>query len=365
MIFALGLPNAIISYLGLYKIEDHFSQFILKKGLKIVLLASIIPSGIYFFFKEFIASDIFGNIKLIPYLKIIAFTLPFAIIHEFILNFFIATKKFLKFNIFMFLVPNFIFLLLLATISIQNENESLTFVFYSIAISITLIMECFFAFKKTETAIFKKLSTKQILQFSSPMMVSSLFLFLLNWTDVFMLGFLTSTREVGIYNVAYKLASLSMLVIISVNVVLAPKISELYQSNQLIELHKTIRKLTRIVFLITIPIVLFLIIFSEFILGMFGTNFIEGQTALIIITIGMLLNVLTGNVDQILNMTDNPKILKNITLFGFVITVALNSFLIPKYGINGAAIASLITNIVFNVVCLLYIKKKLGFYTFI
>jgi O-antigen/teichoic acid export membrane protein len=365
MIFALGLPNAIISYLGLHKIEDHFSQFILKKGLKIVLLSSIIPSGVYFFFKEFIALDIFGNSKLIPYLKIIAFTLPFAIIHEFILNFFIATKKFLKFNIFMFLVPNFIFLLLLATISISNENESLTFTFYSIAISITLIIEFFFAFKKAEVAIFDKLSTKQILQFSSPMMLSSLFLFLLNWTDVFMLGFLTSTREVGIYNLAYKLASLSMLVIISVNVVLAPKISELYQSNQLLELHKTIQKVTRIVFLITIPIVLFLIIFSEFILGMFGTNFIEGKTALIIIAIGMLFNVLTGNVDQILNMTNSPKILKNITLFGFVINVALNSFIIPKYGINGAAIASLITNIVFNALCLLYIKKKLGFYTFI
>lgn len=365
MIFALGLPNAIISYLGLHKIEDHFSQFILKKGLKIVIIATIIPSGFYFFFKEFIALDIFGNIKLIPYLKIIAFTLPFAIIHEFILNFFIATKNFLKFNVFMFLVPNSIFLLFLIIISISKENESLTLVFYSISISITLIVECFFAFKKTETAIFEKLSTKQIIQFSSPMMVSSLMLFLLNWTDVFMLGFLTSTRDVGIYNLAYKLASLTMLVIISMNVVLSPKISELYQSNKLIELHKTIKNVTRIVFLMTIPIVLFLIIFSEFILEMFGANFIEGKMALLIIAIGMLLNVLTGNVDQILNMTNNQKILKNITIFGFFVNVVLNSLLIPKYGINGAAIASLITNIVFNAICLLYIKKKLGFYTFI
>ncbi|WP_291112011.1 MULTISPECIES: oligosaccharide flippase family protein [unclassified Flavobacterium] len=365
MLFALGLPNAIISYLGLHKIEDHFSQFILKKGLKIVLIATIIPCGFYFFFREFIALDIFGNIELIPYLKIIVFTLPFAIIHELILNFFIATKNFLKFNIFMFLVPNFIFLLLLVIISISKENESITFAFYSISISITLIVECFFAFKKSETAIFEKLSTKQIIQFSSSMMLSSLMLFLLNWTDVFMLGFLTSTRDVGIYNLAYKLASLTMLVIISMNVVLAPKISELYRSNKLAELHKTIKNATRIVFLITIPIVLFLIVFGEIILGMFGANFIEGKTALFIIAIGMLLNVMTGNVDQILNMTNNQKILRNITIFGFVANVALNTFLIPKYGINGAAIASLITNVFFNAVCLLYIKRKLGFYTFV
>ena len=180
-----------------------------------------------------------------------------------------------------------------------------------------------------------------------------------------MLGFMTTTREVGIYNLAYKLASLAMLVIISMNVVLAPKIAELYKLNQISELHKTIKNTTRIVFLLTIPIVLFLIVFSEFVLHLFGSNFVEGKTALIIISIGVLLNVMTGNVDQILNMTNNQKTLQNITIFGLLLNVGLNIFLIPKYGINGAAISSLFTNVVFNLICLFYIKKKLGFYTFI
>ena len=96
----------------------------------------------------------------------------------------------------------------------------------------------------------------------------------------------------------------------------------------------------------------------------FYTNFVQGKTALIIISIGVMLNVLTGNVDQILNMTNYQKILKNITIFGFILNVLLNVLLIPIYGINGAAAASLITNLVFNLICLFYIKKKLGFYTF-
>lgn len=158
------------------------------------------------------------------------------------------------------------------------------------------------------------------------MMLSSLMLYLLNWTDIFMLGFMRTSSEVGIYNLAYKLGSLGMLIIISMNVVLAPKISELYKLNKISELHLTIKKTTKVVTLLTIPIVVFLISFSEFILSVFGNSFVEGKTALVIIAVGVLLNVLTGNVDQILNMTNNQRVLKNITVFSFGINVALNFF---------------------------------------
>jgi O-antigen/teichoic acid export membrane protein len=108
-----------------------------------------------------------------------------------------------------------------------------------------------------------------------------------------------------------------------------------------------------------------MLVFSDFILGIFGDSFIQGKMAFIIITVGVFLNVITGNVDQILNMTNNQKVLRNCTIFGFALNVVLNYFLIPKYGIVGAAIASMFTNVIFNVTCLFFIKKRLGFYTFI
>lgn len=364
MIFALGLPNALINYLGLHKIDDHFAQFLLKKGLKIVLVIAIIPSCIYFIFKNQIATAVFHNQNLVSFLTIIAFVLPVSIVHELFLNFFVATKNFIKFNVFMFVLPNVFFLLFLLFTTISIENQQFTFLFYALSIFITVGIELFFVFKKHEKSPIEKLASFQIIQFSSPMMLSSLMLFLLNWTDVFMLGAAVSEQELGVYNLAYKLASLAMLVIISMNVVLAPKIAELHKTNNLVELHTVIKNATRLVILLTTPIVLVLLFFSGPILGYFGTGFIHGKTALIIISIGVLLNVITGNVDQILNMTNHQKILKNTTIFGFLLNVVLNLILIPKFGINGAATASLITNVAFNLICLFYIKKKLGFYTF-
>jgi O-antigen/teichoic acid export membrane protein len=98
-------------------------------------------------------------------------------------------------------------------------------------------------------------------------------------------------------------------------------------------------------------------------LSFWGTEAISGGTTLIIVSIGVLFSAMAGNVDQILNMTENQNIFRNITIFSFFVNLILSYLLIPKYNIEGAAIASLITNILINVLCLYFIKKKLGFYT--
>ena len=49
---------------------------------------------------------------------------------------------------------------------------------------------------------------------------------------------------------------------------------------------------------------------------------------------------------------------------GLGILEVLNLYLIPKYGINGAALASMICLVVWNSAMVLAVKKKLGFYTF-
>lgn len=362
LLFALGFPNAIISYLGLKSINDPFSQHMLKNGLKVLVPLALVPLIIYLGGAEIIATEIFNNPDFSTYINIVAFTVPVLMLHEFILYFFIATGNYLKFNIFMFVVPNIILLFLL--LIIQNVPEHYTLMFYLISLIGVLGIECCFAFKKTVVDDFEKISAKQFIKFASPMMFSGLMLYLLNWTDVFILGAMVTEEEVGHYNLAYKIASLAMLVIISVNVVIAPRIAALFNEGNLVGLHATVRKATHLIIIFTTPIVAGIIVFSDFILSLFGESFDNGKEALIIVSAGFFLNAVTGNVDQVLNMSGNQKLLRNITIAGFVLNAVLNLMLIPHYGINGAAIASLITNVAFNFTCVYYIKKKLGFYSF-
>lgn len=97
-------------------------------------------------------------------------------------------------------------------------------------------------------------------------------------------------------------------------------------------------------------------------MGLFGLEFLSGETTLILLTIGFLFNAFSGTISPILNMTDYQKIFRNLTLAMAVLNIGLNYFLIPQYGIDGAAFASLLSQLFLNVMAIYYIKKHLGFW---
>jgi O-antigen/teichoic acid export membrane protein len=362
LVCAMGFPNALIGYIGLRPVTDPFSQHLFHKGLKFLLLVSIVPITLFFLGADLIAIRLFENAGLGIYIKIIAVTVPAMVLHEFVLYFFIATGNFVKYNLFMFIIPNAILLLLLAIFT--GVPGHYTFLFYLSSITGVLLIEVFFAIRKINTTDFDKVPIRGMIKYASPMMFSGLMIYLLNWTDIFMLGAMVSEDEVGQYNGAYKIASLGMLVITSVNIVLAPQIASFFKRGDYAAMHRLVRKTTHLIIALTLPLAGGIIAFSDFLLGLLGEEFRQARGALILISAGVLVNAFTGTVDQVLNMTGHQQLLRNITIAGFTLNVFLNLMLIPAYGINGAAIASLATNVSFNLLCVIYIKKKLGFYTF-
>ena len=78
---------------------------------------------------------------------------------------------------------------------------------------------------------------------------------------------------------------------------------------------------------------------------------------------GRLISSFSGSVGNILQMTGNQNIYAIILLIGAILNVVLNLIFIPLYGINGAAIASMSSLIVWNLSMVLVVKQKFGFYT--
>ncbi|MDP5092857.1 MAG: flippase [Polaribacter sp.] len=364
MVFALGLPTAFLSFTGAYSSQKMIKGFLFK-SIKIAIMSVVIPTVIYFVFAQDISEYIFKKVSLSPYITILSISIPFMILHEILCYYFLSLKKFITYGLFMFILPNSLFLLFLILSKQLLVDSFFTFLAFSLSIIITVLIGLLNVFLKNTSAEYPIISTKDILKKSVPMMISGIFLVLLNWTDILMLGRFETESQIGIYNVAFKVGYLALFFVVSMNVVIMPKISELYHQNNFIEMKKIINKATQVVIILTIPLAVIIIFFSEFILSFFGKGFVVGSTTLIIITLGALFNAITGNVDQILNMTNNQKLVRNIFIVGFGLNVILNFSLIPNYGIIGAATSSLITNVIVNMIFVIIIKRKLGFYTFI
>lgn len=363
LIFSLGLPNALILIKGNKSLDINESKSLLLKGSKIVLLLSIVPFFFFYFGANTISTIIFHNQELVVFFKIVGFSLPFLIIHELFLFHFIAIKRFYFYNLFMFLLPNLLLILFLLIFYYYYKTGYSTFLSYSLSIFIVVIIEFIVIYESKLPKISKNINTRELLKTATPMLFSGLLLYLLNWTDIIMLGIMVDEKQVGIYNIAYKIGTVGFLVIVSVSTIITPKIAELYGKGNIAELKNTIQTATRLIAFLSIPLVGALILFKNFILSFFGPEALMGSTTMIIISLGVLFSAISGNVDQILNMTNNQRILRNITLICFLLNVLLNVLLIPIYGIEGAAFASLICNVAINLLCLFYIKRKLGFYT--
>jgi len=363
IIFALGLPNTLIKIIGNQNYTLQKAKQLLLKGLKAALLFSIIPILFFYFGSDFLANEVFQNSELAKYFIVVTIALPLFIAHELFLYFLIATKSFIKYSFFMFVLPNLLLFGFLYLFYLNGNKGYFSFIAFSLAIFVTVIVEAITVFDWNIRKEKLEFSTRQLLKTASPLLFSGLLLYLLNWTDILMLGAMVNETQVGIYNIAYKVGSVGFLVIVSVSTIITPRMAELFGEGKIKELKKLTHQSTRLIALLSIPVVLALIIFNKPILSFFGNEAIAGSNSLVIISVGVLFSAMAGNVDQILNMTNNHKILRNITILCFFVNVILNFILIPKFGIEGAAIASLITNVVINLSCVYYIRKKLGFYT--
>lgn len=366
MIFTLGIQNTLLIEINkIQPLNQHTANSLLVQMFKLVFLVALAPMIFFYFGAPFISSVIFSKPHLGESFKFIALFLPVFLFHELVLYYFIGVKRFLTFGIFMFVVPNVLFICFVFSLRKDLVDSSDLVLYYALSFLISFLIELFMIIDIRKKFVFEKFSKKRIFFSSVPMMFSGLMGFLISWTDVLMLGAMSTEESVGIYNVAFKIGMFVLIIIASINIITGPKIAEFFVNKDIENLKKMVQKSTQFVTLISLPIVFVMVFFSEFLLQFFGKSYSAGSFVLIIIAISTFISAMSGNVDQILNLTDNRKLLFKINFFTLVINIVLNYILIPVFDINGSAIASMISIIILNLTCVYFIKKKLGFYTFI
>jgi len=204
-------------------------------------------------------------------------------------------------------------------------------------------------------------SYKKILIFSSPLLVSGLLHYLIGKIDIFMIGYFLESTEVGIYTIALKIATLANFLLFSINSIFAPKITSLFYNNQMEKLKRLYQVLTKWIFATNLTAFFIIFVLSKDIMNIFGNDFIFGWLALILIAAGQVINAGVGSAGLINIMTGYPHSELYISSIVFILNAVLNYLLIPIYGIEGAAIASLISIGILNLLRLYILYNRLNF----
>jgi len=206
----------------------------------------------------------------------------------------------------------------------------------------------------------RPIATRVLLRFSIPLMFANVFNLALVWIDTLMLGLLRSADEVGIYNAATRIALCAGIVVGSINVIFAPRISDLYNRMELKQLAYLYKVVGKWIFLVSLPLTFIMILLSEELMLLFGPGFVSGSSALVVLALTQLVGAATGAVGFMLTMSGHQRLMLLNTVAACVLNIALNAVLVPDYGMTGAAFATCIAIAIFNLAALIQVRWLTG-----
>ena len=204
----------------------------------------------------------------------------------------------------------------------------------------------------------------KIVNTAYPLFVSSIMRLIIERSALIIIGAWAVSSDVGIFGVASRMALLISFILVAVNSISAPKFSALYHQGRVEELAYVARKTSFLLTLIAVPVFIVYVFFADFLMAIFGSEFVAGSNILIILSLGQVFNVLTGSVGYLLTMTGNEAVMRNNLIFCAVINLILCLTLIPVYGVTGAAVAVTFTVIMQNTIATILVWKCLGFIVF-
>jgi len=179
--------------------------------------------------------------------------------------------------------------------------------------------------------------------------------------DMVMLGSLRSSTEVGVYKIAVTLATLSAIALNLLNLIVQPRIAQMYTAGEMNGIRRLVTSVSRIGFATGSVVALAFFVLGEWLIrAAFGANYATAQTALQILVLGQLANTFFGPVMMLLNMTSHEKIVMWSAMAAALGNIALNALLIPIYGATGAAIATATTLFAWNFLLNTQSLRKLG-----
>lgn len=182
-----------------------------------------------------------------------------------------------------------------------------------------------------------------------------------NNMDILMLGWMVPASQVGIYRVAVQGASLVAFSLLVVNFVIAPEIARLYVQGAKEKLQRMITWSARVVLATALPVAfLFWLYGEEFVNLVFGSEFRQAWTPLVILSCGQLISAAAGSVGYILNMTGHERdVMVGVTIAATV-NIVLNWLLIPRYQAVGAAWATGVSMAVWNIFLVYMVYRRTG-----
>ena len=239
---------------------------------------------------------------------------------------------------------------------------------YGAVYSVGVVVLGFWIFRSARNTRTNSLSSAppvvEFWKFSLPRAVSTTFQVTVLWADTILIGFLRSSEEAAIYSVATRYLVIGHLFIGALLQAMGPRLAAHLANRDNARAKSIYQRSASWVVAAVWPPYLVIAIFAPWLLQIFGTEFTAGATALRIVAVAMMVAAACGAVDNVLLMAGRSWISVANWGMALVVNIGLNIWLIPLWGIEGAAVAWAASILVRNVIPVVEVWYLFGIHPF-
>lgn len=336
----LGLGNALIRFLAAEKDKEEIQEGFYSI-VSIIFLTNLVAAAAVFIFAHPLATKFFdGAVRIVRITAILVLLSPVSSQYLYLIR---AFQQNIKYCI--FTIAESVSQLGLIVCLVLNGYGILSVVLSMVVIKFIIFFILFFSIKRQigiKRPHFRRL--KEYLSFGLPFVATGISSWVVNLSDRYVIGFFLGVTSVGIYSAAYGIGWLSYTIVTVIAFTLAPALPPLYEEGRMSEVKTHLSYSLKYFLAITIPFVFGAAILDEPVLRLFTTAEIasQGRFVLPLVALAALLWGIHQIIYPILGLVKKTKILAPIWAVAALVNLGLNILVVPRMGILGAAITTLI-----------------------
>lgn len=368
---ALGLPYSAIRFVAAYNATARFDLLrgFLARSIFLLLVVNLLLGGAVLLVGPWVAVHVYHTPALSGYLGLFALIMVFGALTTFLGQALTGYKDVARRTV----ITNFIGspLTMIFTLGLVGAGLGLWgYIFSQVAAALVVIVLLAVAVWKLTPKAARTFSGKiasierDVISFSAVVFAMDSLSFLMSQADKILIGFYLKVSEVGIYATAAAVVTFVPAILQAVNQIFSPTIADLHARGQHELLSRLFQTLTKWVLGLTLPLACLIIIFARELMGIFGAEFEAGWPILVIGCLAQLINCGVGSVGYLLLMSGQQRRLIRIQVVMACVMVGLSLFLIPAWGIVGAAAGAAFTNAVSNLWYLAEVRRRLGLFPY-
>jgi O-antigen/teichoic acid export membrane protein len=351
----LGLDDAMVRYVAILsgRRDDPGVRGTIEIGLGAATVMGVVVGALLYLGAEPIATGLFDEPQLTQLLRLVAIAVPFLSVSNVLAG---TARGFHRMGVAAFgenVVQSVVRLALLAVVVLVAELDATTavvvFGISDVAATVTMITLLNRLFPLDPRGQPVRRDVKEVFRFALPLWLSGMLRQFRRNIEALLLGATGSVANVGVFAVVNKVNLVGHVWLLSILVAVKPTMAQLHDRGDRTELARVYKATTRWSLCLALPCVIVMVLYREPILAAFGTSFTAGSTALVILAMAELVNAGTGTCGPMIDMTGHTRLKVANSVLWTALLIGSGIVLIPRWGVVGAATASLIAIATVNV----------------